>query len=300
MRNLVLFAMSQKGLRVVEHIATTNLSSIRFVVIGRDSRMQIDYGEDIAQLCERCGIPHYFRGSEPEASKNDYIFAISWRWMIVHPEKRLIVFHDSLLPKYRGFAPLVNSLINGEERIGVTALFGSAKYDKGEIIGREESTLTYPVKISQAIDENNKNYLRLVERIAHKVARGEHLTSTPQDERDATYSIWRDEDDYVIDWRRDASTIKRLIDALGFPYLGAKTCMSKNEIVVITDAEVVEDVVCEVRHTGKIIFVEKGMPVVICGTGLLRITEASVSVDGISRSLLPINTFRVRFGSVAA
>lgn len=299
MYNIVLFAMSQKGLCVVEHIATMNPSLIKFVVIGRDFRTQIDYGEAISQICERYGIPYYFRGTEPEAFKSNFIFAISWRWIITHPEKKLIIFHDSLLPKYRGFAPLVNSLINGEERIGVTAMFGCEKYDRGEIIGSEASTLSYPVKILQAIEENNKNYLRLVERITHKIAQGEDLQSIPQDERDATYSIWRDEGDYVIDWNCDASTIKRLIDAVGYPYLGAKTCTSKNETVVITDAEVVEDVVCEVRHVGKVIFVEKGMPVVICGTGLLCITEASVCVDGVARSLLPINAFRIRFGSVA-
>lgn len=298
MRKIVFCVMTQKGYSVVEHISKISPETIGFVVIGRDSQTQNDYSGEIAELCTRKGITYYFRGSEPELPEDDYVFAVSWRWMIAHLEDRLIIFHDSLLPKYRGFAPLVNALINGETRIGVTALHGSSEYDRGNIIAQEGSNLSYPIKIAQAIEQNMANFLTLSERIVKTIARGEVLPSTPQIERDATYSIWREADDYVIDWNDDAEKIKRLIDAVGFPYLGAKTCMSKNEIIVITDAEVVEDVVCEIRHVGKIIFVEKGMPVVICGAGLLRITEASVCVDGISRNLLPINAFRIRFGSI--
>ena len=42
---------------------------------------------------------------------------------MIKNSENLIVFHDSLLPKYRGFAPLVSQLINGEEYLGVTAIF---------------------------------------------------------------------------------------------------------------------------------------------------------------------------------
>ena len=295
MRNIILCAMTKKGYSVVEHIVARTPEMIRFVVIGRDSHTQEDHSNEIAQLCERKGIMHYSRGSEPEFPKEDYVFAVSWRWMITHPNNRLIIFHDSLLPKYRGFAPLVNALINGEERIGVTALFGNFEYDKGEIIASESSKLAYPIKIAQAIDENNRNYLTLVGHIVEKLARGEILQSTSQDERNATYSIWRDEDDYLIDWNNDATKIKRMIDALGFPYLGARTRTVKNETVILHDAEVVPDVVCGVRHIGKVIFVEDGAPVVMCGTGLLRITKASIVTNDVATSLIPVNSFRIRF-----
>ena len=73
--------------------------------------------------------------------------AVSWRWMIKHPKNKLIVFHDSILPKYRGFAPLVNMLINGEKEIGVSAIFGADEYDS-EIIS-EKTTISYPIKIQK-------------------------------------------------------------------------------------------------------------------------------------------------------
>ena len=49
------------------------------------------------------------------------------------------------MPKYRGFAPLVNSLVNGEKIIGVTALFASEEYDNGDIIMQSSVDITYPI-----------------------------------------------------------------------------------------------------------------------------------------------------------
>ncbi|MEF1295856.1 methionyl-tRNA formyltransferase, partial [Vibrio parahaemolyticus] len=58
---------------------------------------------------------------------------------------------------------------------------------------------------------------------------------------------------------------------------------------------VVQDVVCEHRHVGKVIFVENGCPVVICGKGLLKITKAVVKEENQVRDFLPINKFRMKF-----
>ena len=49
------------------------------------------------------------------------MIAAGWRWLLPSTEK-LIVLHDSLLPRYRGFNPLVSQLIDKEERLGVTAV----------------------------------------------------------------------------------------------------------------------------------------------------------------------------------
>ena len=81
----------------------------------------------------------------------DYQLAIGWRWLISGTEN-LIVLHDSLLPKYRGFAPLVNSLINGEQEIGVTAIWAGPEFDAGEIIFQEKAGICYPIKIQEAIE----------------------------------------------------------------------------------------------------------------------------------------------------
>ena len=113
-----------------------------------------------------------------------------------------------------------------------------------------------------------------------------------QDETLATYSLWRDDQDYDIDWTRSAEEIRRFVDAVGTPYLGAATRLKQVRARVL-DADVGEDVRIENRTPGKVFAVEDGKPIVVCGTGLLKVVDL---VDDDSRvSLLPLSSLRVRF-----
>ena len=207
-------------------------------------------------------------------------------------EGSIIVLHDSLLPKYRGFAPLVNQLINGENEIGVTALFASEEYDRGPIIDQRSSPVTYPIKIGEAIDKVSVLYADLVERIFDKVGSSITLPEKIQDESQATYSLWRDGQDYRVDWALDDESILRHINAVGFPYLGALTEMDGIPIRIIS-AEIQPDVVVEIRHPGKVIFMRGDRPVVVCGSGLIRVTEAFYDENG--ATIFPLKKFRIRF-----
>jgi methionyl-tRNA formyltransferase len=57
----------------------------------------------------------------------------------------------------------------------------------------------------------------------------------------------------------------------------------------------VDDVACELRHVGKIIFISDGKPTIICGSGLLRILEAFDINTNEEVDYLPMKSFRVRF-----
>jgi methionyl-tRNA formyltransferase len=113
-----------------------------------------------------------------------------------------------------------------------------------------------------------------------------------QDETQVTYSLWRDDEDYRIRWQNDAASIKRFIDSLGDPYQGAASLMNGRQ-VRIYDAEVEPDVCVEDRHVGKVLFMRKGFPVIVCGSGLLKITALFDSET--RQSLLPLKRFRSRF-----
>jgi methionyl-tRNA formyltransferase len=294
MKKVVFYVMTEKGFEVLRKAIEVNPYVIDFVVIGTDSNVKNDFSEAIIELAKNSNVDFFIRGEEPVVDKDKYVIAISWRWMINHPISNLIVFHDSILPKYRGFAPLVNMLINGEPQIGVSAIFGATEYDKGDLIAQKISNIEYPITISEAIDLNNRNFIELVEKIVHKISNDEQLIGVPQKEDDASYSIWRDDDDYEIDWSKSSVQIKRLIDAVGYPYLGARTSTTKGEKIRVLKAEVLEDVDCELRHFGKVIFVNDALPTVICGNGLLRITEAYY-FDDEGKSYLPMKSFRIKF-----
>lgn len=283
--------MTAKGLAVLEHLIAAGLTGVlSAVVIGSDKQILEDAAGDIEALCISNKIRYYHRTSAP-AVTSEYAIAVSWRWLINLPATRLIVLHDSLLPAYRGFAPLVNQLINGEKNVGVTALFATEEYDRGDILAQESVSVTYPVTISQAIELISPCYARLVETIIRTIGDGEELKAVRQDESRASYSLWRDEEDYKIDWSADAPQIRRFVDAVGFPYKGASALLD-DSIVRIQQAEALEDVKIENRTPGKVIYLKDGCPVIVCGEGLLKIINATYD-DG--SPLLPLRKFRSRF-----
>lgn len=293
--NLGFYLMGEKGLRVLEgFLQEFGPEPVAFVCIGIDKHVDNDFSSEIQDACNRHHVRHALRSQFDEDAlpcKVDYRFAIGWRWMIANTDG-LIVLHDSPLPRYRGFAPLVNMLINDENEIGVTALLASEEYDTGPIIAQKRMPVSYPITIAQAISDISVLYVEIALEIGSSLIAGNALRPTPQIESDATYSLWRDEADYRIDWSQDAAEVRRFIDAVGSPYAGALTYAGQRPVRILK-AAVLDDVVVESRseHLGKIIFRRNGRPVVICGSGLLSIECARLD-DDTPVAELP---FRTRF-----
>jgi methionyl-tRNA formyltransferase len=289
---VALYIMTERGLEVLRCIITSfGAEHIGQVIGARDAAIQNDHYDDILAECSRQNIPFSDR---KERATHDcrYSLAVGWRWIIQVPENsELIVFHDSLLPRYRGFAPLVNALINQVPEIGVTAIFASDEYDRGDIIAQKGSAISYPVKLQDAISVNNRNYIDLAKDVVGMIVNNEVLPRKKQDEEEATYSLWRDDKDYTINWGQDSQTVTNFINALGYPYAGAASLLNGEKIRIL-EAEPVRDVKIEIRQPGKVIFMQEGAPVVVCGTGLLKIKRA---VDESGNSILPLKKFRSRF-----
>ncbi|HAV14688.1 MAG TPA: methionyl-tRNA formyltransferase [Opitutae bacterium] len=291
MEKLTLFLMTRKGLSVLRALLPEYRDLITAVVTSRDTSILDDCYDEIVALCDETGIQCYNR-SDYSTVESGYALAISWRWLIPASSMRLIVVHDSLLPKYRGFNPLVTALINGDSEIGATALWAAEEYDRGDIIRQESRAISYPIRITDAIEVMSDIYVCLVLEIAAILIDGGTLGSTAQDESAASYSLWRDDDDYCIDWSLPSDRLKRQIDAQGYPYLGSSALIDGKRVRIIS-AECVEDVRIANRSSGKVIFVVKGRPVVVCGQGLLKVLE--VVCDETNESALPLPRYRTRF-----
>ncbi|MBK2026301.1 formyltransferase family protein [Francisella philomiragia] len=277
MNNKVAFyVMNSKGYYTLEKfIDRFGAQSIQFVISSKDKSMQNDFYQETESLTKANDIAFYNKSDDYEFIESNftgYKFAIGWRW-IIRNDKNLIVFHDSLLPKYRGFAPLVNCLVNNESQSGVTALFANSEYDKGDIIAQKKIDIKYPVKISDMIRRVEPLYYELVEEVFISIKNNETLISIKQDESKSTYSLWLDDEDYFIDWSWSSTQIKRFVDAVGYPYGNAKTYLD-NKIIKVINAEIVEDVYIENRdrHIGKIIFYDDH-PIVICKNGLIAFKD---------------------------
>jgi len=285
------FLMGQKGYEVLKYMVTHHREAIDIVIASEDKSIQKDFYKDIKNLCIKEEI-QFFNRREKYIIKTDYAFAVAWRWLLYLEDVELIIFHDSLLPKYRGFNPLVSCLLNKESEVGVSALFASEKFDCGNVIGQTSVSVGYPITLQQAIDQVCKCYVTLVRDIVAKILSGEKILGQPQDEEEVTYSLWRDKEDYRIDWSKDSDYIERFVNALGFPYNGASSLMN-GRLVRVLGVEQLSDIEIENRGIGKVIFKQDGKPVVVCGEGLVKINH--LVENDTKESILPLRRFRTRF-----
>ncbi len=284
-----LHLLGYKGFIALSKLDKNFLDKIEDVVIAKDENIINDYYEEIVDFCKIYNILYHDRAKEYESDSILVNIAIGWRWLI-SGESTLVVFHDSLLPKYRGFNPLVTALINGDTEIGVTSLYGSKEYDKGGIIDQKKISIQYPIKIIEAINKVSELYADLLNDFFKQ-----YFTSTikvtMQNEADATYSLWRDEDDYRINWNLSAADIIRFIHSVGYPYKGAKAIV-EDCIVTIQEAEEIPDVNIANRIPGKVIFKKENTFTIVCGIGLIAIS-AFEDVDG--NAIDFSRKFRLRF-----
>ncbi|MCY1530095.1 Methionyl-tRNA formyltransferase [compost metagenome] len=219
-------------------------------------------------------VKYIFRNVKSSIIKSNYHIAIGWRWLItVGDSEKLIVIHDSILPKYRGFNPLVTALINGDKQIGATILYGAKDFDMGDIIAQEILNIEYPLSIYEAINKVSELYCLLLNKVLRGISSNSVLEVTSQNPEEGNYSLWRDEEDYHIDWNQDAERINRFIDSVGFPYKGA-CCYYEGDLIRIIKTSVVPDLNVSNRVPGKLILKKDDMPVIICGSGLLMIEKA--------------------------
>ncbi len=294
MKKFVLYLLGKKGFQVLKAaIDSGHKDQVSLVVVGKDHHVHEDFHEEIVKLCGHNGVVYCLRNDLLESSlpSCDHIaFVAGWRWLINTPYHQIIVFHDSLLPKYRGFNPLVSALLHMDSVIGVTAISANDEFDRGDIIGSRRLQIHYPIRISDAIDSVSELYNDLAQSLFEAFQEKSSLKGIPQKESDATYSVWRDDEDYKINWSLPAHKIVHFINCLSYPYKGASsTCNGKK--IRILDAEIASDIQIVNRDAGKVLFINDGKPVVICGSGLLRIINAT---DDEGNNVLPFKKFRSR------
>jgi methionyl-tRNA formyltransferase len=169
-----------------------------------------------------------------ESTAIDLMFVVSWRYLIPssifhRPHLGTFILHDSLLPKYRGFAPTVWAIINGEDHTGATLFEISEKVDEGAIVDQERVPIGPHDTIGVVIEHVTQAYLDLLERNLANLLNGT-APRYPQDHTQATYTCKRLPEDDQIDWTASSECIYNLIRAVSMPYPGAYTYLSGEKI----------------------------------------------------------------------
>jgi len=128
--------------------------------------------------------------------------------------------HGSLLPKYRGRAPLNWVLVNGETETGVTLHRMTARADAGPIVAQEKVTITAEDNALTLHHKLNATAGRLLGDCLPFLKAGK-ATSRAQDDSQATYVGRRKPEDGCIDWSQPADTVNNLVRAVTDPWPGA-------------------------------------------------------------------------------
>jgi len=213
-----------------------------------------------------------------ESTTIDLMFVVSWRYLIpakVYQRARLgtFVFHDSLLPKYRGFAPTVWAIIKGENHTGVTLFEISEEMDTGDIVGQERVPIGPDEAIEVVIERVTRTYLTLLERNLEGLTKGT-APRYPQDHSQATYTCRRLPEDNLINWNSTSTSIYNLIRAVSYPYPGAYTYLSGQRIRVWSAQPVPNACPYVGRIPGRVVDVRHGEgSVILTGDGQLLLTQ---------------------------
>ncbi len=184
------------------------------------------------------------------------------------PAQQPLNVHPSLLPRYRGAAPIARQLLNGEAISGVTIARITSKLDAGEIIAQQQ------VKILP--DDNGISLaLRLAKlggdlalKVLGEIAKNK-IKLTPQDESNSSYAEKLRPEEGRIDWSQSADQINRQVQAL-VPWPCAYAFFNKIRIKVLEAG--VGQKISEDLQPGSIVKIDpKGTLAIQTGSGILNL-----------------------------
>ena len=206
----------------------------------------------------------------------DWILAcVNFKYLLPDPllaqcQFRAVNLHSSILPSYKGFAPVSWAIINGEKRIGVTAHYIDSSIDGGNILVQKVRNLAGTETVNDALSWLYRVYPGTLVDALDMVERGEKGDRQP-----ANDSYWprRRPEDGQIDWCWPVQKVHNWIRALTRPYPGAFTFLGKGCRVMVYRAHPVEIDALPVQPSGTILSAGSGFFIVQCGKGTLKVLE---------------------------
>lgn len=136
--------------------------------------------------------------------------------------------HASLLPQYRGAAPIHWAIINGETKTGVSTFFIDDKIDTGAIIAQTETTIEPTETVGQLHDRLMHLGSDLVLETVYKIAQGEVTTHIQPENKDLKTAYKLNKDNCKIDWTKDVATVYDKIRGLN-PFPSAWSFLKNGE-----------------------------------------------------------------------
>ncbi|RIN15447.1 methionyl-tRNA formyltransferase [Mammaliicoccus vitulinus] len=176
------------------------------------------------------------------------------------PKYKAVNVHASLLPRYRGGAPIHYAVMNGEKKTGVTIMYMAEKLDAGNIISQDEIDIKENDTVGDVHDQLAVLGTELLKRTLPTIFNGTN-ESIPQDESLVSFASNISREDERIDWTKDAQSIHNHIRGLS-PWPVAYTTMNDKNLK-LWRSEIVENVKGE---PGEIVETTKELIIVATGS----------------------------------
>jgi UDP-4-amino-4-deoxy-L-arabinose formyltransferase / UDP-glucuronic acid dehydrogenase (UDP-4-keto-hexauronic acid decarboxylating) len=211
------------------------------------------------------------RALEPEIVFSFYYRHLIGPELLALPPRGCLNLHGSLLPAYRGRAPVNWVLVNGETSTGVTLHHMTPKPDDGDIVGQrvvpisdDDTARTLHARMAEAAGA-------LLDELLPQVAAGT-APRLPQDASKASYFGGRRPEDGAIDWSSGRRAIRNLTRAVTMPYPGAFSHVFDRKVMLWTVAE--EAAATAEAPPGAVLSSDPLL--VACGDGAVRVLRAQV------------------------
>lgn len=238
--NILFMGGHELGAKTLEHLINNNVNVVGVVVSKNDN----DWYRGVDEVADKFNLNLY-----EEKNINDQIFLnkikslnldlivcvnfdqILKKDIINLPTIGCINTHASLLPKYRGRAPLNWAMINGEEYSGVTVHFIDESIDTGDIILQEKIKIDEDYYISDLLNKVKNIYPKIVLN-AIKTLESNNLNLIKPDLSKGFYVNKRTKDDGKIDFSKPSKDIMNFIKAISKPYPGAFLYHNNKKIII--------------------------------------------------------------------
>ncbi|MHB1947226.1 MAG: methionyl-tRNA formyltransferase [Gammaproteobacteria bacterium] len=281
---IFLFLGSRRGHAVLIKLIEARAHIAGILCLVEDPHEE-QYHPKVTAIAKEHNIPIYYSSDVKSSEyknvlqqlKPDIAFAIGWRYLITKeaysiPTKGTLIIHDSLLPRYRGFAPMNWAIINGEKESGVTLFYIAEGVDCGPIVDQ----LSTPINEDDTAKTVDERIIKLYEEIITKnlsaLAAGT-AKSTPQDDALASYTCKRTPEDGEINWQKSALQIHDLIRGLTHPFPGAYTTLRGKRILIWgSQVSATQDKYIG-NIPGRVVGKKNGMIEVLTGDGMIRLSR---------------------------
>jgi methionyl-tRNA formyltransferase len=239
----VVFAYHDVGVNCLKALLNAGIQ-VDLVVTHQDDPNENVWFGSVAKLCQEKNISYITPNANElvtlipkfQALAPDYIFSFYYRFMI--PEQILqcakiaaLNMHGSLLPKYRGRAPVNWAILHGETQTGATLHVMEAKPDAGDIVGQAAVSIGPDETATEVFGKVSQAAVSVIDQVLPSLLTG-IVPRQPNELQKGSYFGGRKPADGQIHWNQTAKQVHDLVRAVAPPYPGAFTGYEGKTMIV--------------------------------------------------------------------